>query len=464
MQKQLDKSRYHAEVKKLDVQMDWCDKYEFGLAAFCGAMAGFVDVFFVQSPAARTSLLGLSDAAADEMVKKFARFTGWKPRAGNENNVASAIGYLERTFRVNYDQKNSVEVGGAVKLSTKNHHIKSLAHSPDVVGLFFSILDQFQGKSSFLDNGKLIRIDTSGGDFELKGGNFLAKLFSGFANWLGHIMSDAAGSTGSRGNGGRGTGVPMPFMELTQFCKFGRFQIGKDRQTFAELMARTFQNGYDARFGAATMVPVLFQQLATSACWAIKRHLVDKKPWADCIPSDNYGSYRMMQLVSNGTLCLIDVGDAALRSGGNALTFCLHFNFAAALRLAYLVLKEINIRFGAVLEEKLKAFYNEIVKNSTPEEREYLRQMDLRVQNHQTRLDEVYRSYCASVEEEYRRFAGQVKTMDSVWTRQTAKAAVSVQLAESSGVKKEKIIHSTKELDEQFGKRERKGFFGIFRK
>ena len=35
-----------AEVKKLDVQMDWCDKYEFGLAAFCGAMAGFIDVFF----------------------------------------------------------------------------------------------------------------------------------------------------------------------------------------------------------------------------------------------------------------------------------------------------------------------------------------------------------------------------------------------------------------------------------
>lgn len=46
MQKQLEKSRYHAEVKKLDVQMDWCDKYEFGLAAFCGAMAGFIDVFF----------------------------------------------------------------------------------------------------------------------------------------------------------------------------------------------------------------------------------------------------------------------------------------------------------------------------------------------------------------------------------------------------------------------------------
>ena len=76
MQKQLSDSRYQKEVVGLNAQMDWCDKYEFALAAFCGAMAGFIDVFFVQSPAARSSLMGLSDAAADEMVKKFARFTG----------------------------------------------------------------------------------------------------------------------------------------------------------------------------------------------------------------------------------------------------------------------------------------------------------------------------------------------------------------------------------------------------
>ncbi len=460
--KQLSESKYHVQVRDLNPEMDWCDKYEFGLAAFCGAMAGFVDVFFVQMPGARTSLNQFTDRQADELVKKFAKFAGWKPKAGNESNVASAIGFLERTYRVNYDQKNTVEVSGKFQLSTQNHHLKSLAHSPDVVGLFFSILDQFQSKATFVSNGQLIRIDTSDGNLELKGGNFLAKLFAGFTNWLGHIMSDAAGSTGSRGNQGRGTGVPMPFMELTQFCKFGRFQVGKDRQTFAEIMARTFQKGYDARFGASTSIPVIFQQLSTAACWAIKRHLVDKKRWEECIPSDNYGSYRMMQLVSNGTLCLIDVGDAALKSGGNAVTFCLHFNFVAALRLAYLVLKEIDIRLGSVLEEKLRQFYNEIMKISTPAEREYIRQMELRLQNHQARLDELYRSYCASVEEEYRRFSVQTRTMENRMMPQAVKAAASVHLAEESGVKKEKIMHSTKEMDEQFGKR--KGFFGLFRK
>lgn len=460
MQKQLSDSRYQVEVANLNVRMDWCDKYEFGLAAFCGAMAGFIDVFFVQSPLAKTSLLGFSDRAADDLVKKFAKFAGWNPRAGNENNVKSAIGFLERIYKVNYDQKNSVEIGGLTQLSTQNHHLKSLAHSPDVVGLFFSILDQFQSKSSFLSNGQLIRIDTSSSDFELKGGNFPAKLFAGFTNWLGHIMSDAAGSSGGKG---RGTGVPMPFMELTQLCGRSRiFRVGKDRQTFAEVMARTFQSGYDARFGAITMVPVLFQKLATSACWAIKRHLVDKKPWADCIPSDNYGSYRMMQLVSNGTLCLIDAGDAALKSGGtNAVTFCLHFNFVAALRLSYLVLKEIDIRMGFVLKDKLKRLYNEILSISTRAEREYIRQMDRQLQDYQARLDELYRSYCASVEEEYRYFTRQVNTM-SGWAGLNRKAAASVELAEASGVKKENIIHSTKELNEKLGKKS--SIFGFLKK
>lgn len=88
--------------------------------------------------------------------------------------------------------------------------------------------------------------------------------------------------------------------------------------------------------------------------------------------------------------------------------------------------------------------------------------MELRLQNHQTRLDELYRSYCTSVEEEYRRFSEQVKTMDSMWARPVEKAAASVQLAESTGVKEQNIVHSTKELDKKFGKR--KGLFGFWNK
>ncbi|MEI2414131.1 hypothetical protein V8V50_09280 [Ligilactobacillus salivarius] len=81
-------------------------------------------------------------------------------------------------------------------MSTKNHHMMSLGHSPDVIGLFFSILNQFTSTATFVTGEKLITINTE--TFELVGGNFIAKVFSGIANWFGHIMSDIAGSSGSR--------------------------------------------------------------------------------------------------------------------------------------------------------------------------------------------------------------------------------------------------------------------------
>ncbi len=154
-----------------------------------------------------------------------------EPQRWNENSIASAIGFLERTYKVNYDQKNMEEVGRKFPISSKSSS-QIVGTFTGYCGIIFSILDQFQNKASYVSNGRLIRIDNSGRNFELRGGNFAAKLFAGFTNWLGHIMSDAAGSTGSRGSGGRGSGVPMPFMELTQFCKFGRFQerIGRHSQ------------------------------------------------------------------------------------------------------------------------------------------------------------------------------------------------------------------------------------------
>lgn len=178
---------------KAQWENDTCDKYDYLIAAFCGAVAGLVDVVFVGAPG--LSKLGkMTDAATDDMVRKFAKMVGWDPTVGNESNVGSAIGYLERRYRVNYENASTKSVGGQFQMSTKNHHYKSLAHCPDIIGLFFSILDQFTNTASFLSDGKLIRVDTSGRNFELQGGNFVAKLFCGFCNWFGHIMSDIAGS------------------------------------------------------------------------------------------------------------------------------------------------------------------------------------------------------------------------------------------------------------------------------
>lgn len=328
------------------LQHDTCDAQDYLISVACGAVAGLVDIFFVGAPG--ESVLGRwTDQQVDGAVMKFASWNGWSPAAGKESDVASAIGFLERKFPVNYDQRNTTDVGGAFTMGTRNHHIKSLAHCPDAVGLFFSILNQFTGTASFVSGGNVVTVQS--GTFELQGNDFLSKLFCGTANWFGHIMSDIAGSSGSRGNAGRGTGVGIPFFELFQFCQAGSFQIGQARQDLATLSVRAFQEGYDARFGLTMAIPMLLCDLLIRLIWMLKRHFSLHMPLSACIPDQTHADLRVMLLFGHGTLCVMDGADAVLRSGGNWLAFFLRMNLVAWTRFVSLVLKEICIRTGISL-------------------------------------------------------------------------------------------------------------------
>ena len=331
---------------------DKCDKYDYLIAAGCGVIGGLIDIFLVGSP--KNTVTGnWTDAQVDNAVKSFAKLSGWKPSPEKKNNIASAIAYLEQKFRINYDQRHKSDVNELFKMSTRNHHLLSLGHSPDIVGLFFSILNQFTSTSTFISEGKLISINTK--SYELQGSNFIARLFCGIVNWFGHIMSDIAGSSGSRGQGGRGTGVGIPFFELIQLCKLGRFNVGKDRQDLATIAIRTFQEGYDFRHALNMSIPVIFTDLAIRFCWAVRHHYVDKRLIQECIPSNKSEKLRVMLLVGSGTLCCLDGIAAGIKSGGNSLTFFTQLNIIAWFMLIQLVLKELSLRFGisGVLEQEL---------------------------------------------------------------------------------------------------------------
>ena len=85
------------------LQKHACDSSDYLIAVACGAVSGLVDIFLVGAPS--QSVIGKwTDAQVDEAVKKFAEKSGWSPRPGKEGNVASAIGYLERQYKVNYDR------------------------------------------------------------------------------------------------------------------------------------------------------------------------------------------------------------------------------------------------------------------------------------------------------------------------------------------------------------------------
>ena len=133
-----------------------CDKYDYMIAGTCGLIGGLVDVLFVGAPG-KGALSKWADNQTDNAVQRFAKFNGWKGPGKTGKETASAIGFLEKKFKINYGHGTTHDTGGAVKnMSLSNHHVKSFGHSPDLVGMFFSILDQFSNTAHFVDKGKLM--------------------------------------------------------------------------------------------------------------------------------------------------------------------------------------------------------------------------------------------------------------------------------------------------------------------
>ncbi|MDD6488438.1 MAG: hypothetical protein PUG48_01295 [Clostridia bacterium] len=341
------------ENKRLIQKENKCDIADYLVAVACGAVGGLVDIFLVGTPT--DSVLGKwTDAQVDKAVMNFAGMLGWNPKEKNIHNVNSAIGYLEkgrtngfRGFKVNYDQRKPTDVNNLFNIAPKTHHMMSLAHSPDIVGLFFSILNQFTSTSSFVANGKLITVATD--TFELRGGNFLMKIMCGIANWFGHLMSDVAGSSGSHK---RGTGIVMPFYEFFGFCKSGNFSTQNGTKALSEIAMQAFTQGYDFRFGLTQMIPVVITELSIRLIWSLRQHFQYNKPIKDCIPTEKHNDLRMMLLLGNGILCVMDGVDAAIRSNGDTLNLFMHLNLIAWFRLIMLVFKEIFIRLG--IKDKLQ--------------------------------------------------------------------------------------------------------------
>lgn len=340
-----------------------CDKYDYLIAGTCGVLGGLIDVFFVGRPG--EGVIGQKvDKGVKGAVVKFSETVGFNrseketdgylkyiERCERKNKTPlekdkwleqQAVQFLEKKFGINYDQtsnngKHSGTGGATENLSASNHHLKSLGHSPDLLGLFFSIYNQFTNTSTFIENGKLITINTK--TFELEGENLIAKIFCGFVNWLGHLFSDMAGSNSSIAKGNRGSGIPIPFYNLLLTLDVGEF--GQDKQTFATIATKVFEKGYDFRHGIAMAIPVLITDLLTRLMWSSKQRLYHKKPWVECIPSASNPELRRMLLVSHGALCLIDAGDAVLKSGGDMVQFLLRTNLIGWARFGTLALKEV---------------------------------------------------------------------------------------------------------------------------
>ena len=128
--------------------------------------------------------------------------------------------------------------------------------------------------------------------------------------------------------------------------------------TVATLATKVFEQGYDARWGLTMAIPVVLCDLSIKLIWAIRHYFCDQWPLTSCIPTRKHDDLRVMLIVGDATLCLMDGADAAIRSGGDALMFCLHLNLIAWYRFVTLVIREICIRLGVgnTVAEQLEAY------------------------------------------------------------------------------------------------------------
>lgn len=454
------------QAKDADWNHTRCDKYDYMIAAFCGLSAGIIDALFVSTPG-MGKVGHLTDKGADNLIQKIATML-WKgdcrssidgkPRKAPDS-LDKAISYLEQAFPVNYDAryaKDLVNSGSITSMTPKNHHLMSLAHSPDIIGLVFSIIDQFTGKASFISNGKIIRLlpvkDARDNKVVyIQGTNYESKIFCGIFNWLGHLASDLCGSSSTRRPGkiGRGAGLPMPFYGLFLSMDFGNF----DGNSFADIAIKVFEEGYDLRHGAAMAIPVLIEELSIKLIWALKQHFYAKKEWRECMPSSKHADLRMMLLIGNATLCLVDGIDAAIRtgiSGGNPLSFLLHLNLVAWARLIMLVFRELRMRYGNVVDQAVEGFLAQVGLNDAYSLEQYYKRMNILDQ----KLDSMLKDYTVCIETDYKKFMNGLNQSlnPTIGTSQQRRIA-SVQFARSQGVAEDRIFRTPEELRYWLGER-----------
>jgi len=364
-------------------------KSDYILATSCGLLSGLIDAIFVGDP--QNSILGkATDDLADKFVVKAAQFF-WKndKRSVGKNKkmpteLHSCISYLEQAFPVRYDARYAkdlnVKEGMLEHMTSSNHHLLSLAHSPDPIGLVFSIIDQYNisGSASFWDKGKVIHVVPSKVSKNpypfFYGSDNPSKLYCGFINWIGHLISDLSGSSSTRGPGknGRGMGLAMPFYSLIEACDWGNF----NSDTFAEMMTKVYEEGYDFRFGIATAIPVVINELLVRATWTIKNKFIDGKDWKFSLPSMGSDSFRLYLLMATTTFEVVDctfaLGHAVKIESGlefNWVGFFSNVNLIGITRLSGLILKECVIRIGRIVSEDSEEFTN-IILELIPEETE----------------------------------------------------------------------------------------------
>ncbi|RST77270.1 hypothetical protein D4T97_001905 [Siminovitchia acidinfaciens] len=362
----LNQDRLDKLNKEIDRLTNHSEGADYLVAVGSGVLAGLIDVFWVDEFSLERGR-DWGEDKVNQFVKKVAEFNGYEG-----DDLQGAIRNLEQ-FGTPSDS-NTMDFGGSLQ-----HHLRDFAHHPTLVGLMFSLLTQFTGKSYGTDeNGLFQVVDVN--NKKLIGKTIPDKFLLGVVHWFLHMVSDMAGSSSTPG---KGTGLPGPLLslakELSTFSIFQNIKIGEQRLSVwisklfnGTLLAERNDDGtidkplrFDLRAEigigyelSRQALPVVINECVVRGFYFIRRLVEEIKEkdvkrvkdlkqleWQRTLPFKNRTIVRMLT-ISTGTLAAVDLGDAAIRglykSGGNKALFLKEF----VLRVNFVGIGRFSIAIG----------------------------------------------------------------------------------------------------------------------
>lgn len=370
-----DLDRVNEALDKVNAELDrytcHADNLDYALAVSSGILAGIIDSVFV----GEFSLDKASKWGQDK-VEKFVMKTA-KSQGYSGDLQSGAIRFLENKYPV------------AADLATDDfgygwqHHLQDFTHHASPIGLICSILTQFTGEVyGVTGDGVFQAVKINTNDPQLIGKTFKDKIICGTINWVFHLVSDMAGSSGTVAKGGLGTGIPGPFAsllnELSALPFFRQISAGGQKELFSfvqklfngNLLVTTDKEkkvvssvSLDLRteVGIAhelgkQAIPVLINECMVRAIYSIRQLATELSQapdlysvnWNNLLPAHNRTIDRMLT-VSSMTFSIADTADAAIHaaidSGTNwilSATFVTRLNYVGLGRSAVAVVREIN--------------------------------------------------------------------------------------------------------------------------
>ncbi len=218
------------------------NKVDVSVSIASGALAALiVDTFIVGD----ISLIRANDWGQEKVNQFVIDVAKHKDKDGKVTDLYSAVKFLEDNYKLPSDAVEN-SFGGAA-----HHHLYDFSHHPTPIGWFYSIASQFSKTVYGTDKTGAFnptKFDPNGVDGYFD--NPINKVWNGTINWIFHMISDMAGSSGTVKKGGYGTGLPGPmlsFLKELSSKESIRKLVGTAGETDRDKVSVLVQNLFNGR-------------------------------------------------------------------------------------------------------------------------------------------------------------------------------------------------------------------------